>query len=78
MEKWFDIAAALLLIFSAIFWFLSAYGKLPPIVTYWDQTPEADPFYKAVKFSAVMNRWAAGCSDVSALFMAARLCIGKL
>jgi len=77
MEKWLDVAAALLLIISAVFWFLSAYGKLPPIVTYWGQTPERDPFYQAVKFSAVMNRWAAGFSGVSALSMAARLFIDK-
>jgi Na+/proline symporter len=77
MEKWLDVAAALLAIIAAVFWFLSAYGKLPPMVAYWGKTPESDPYYEAVKFSAVMNRWAAGFSGASALSMAARLFIGK-
>jgi hypothetical protein len=77
MEKWLDVAAALLAITAAVFWFLSAYGKLPPMVSYWDKAPESDPFYGAVKFSAVTNRWAAGFSGASALSMAARLFIGK-
>jgi hypothetical protein len=77
MEKWLDVAAALLAIIAAVFWFLSAYGKLRPLVAYWGKTPESDPYYEAVKFSAVMNRWAAGFSGASALSMAARLFIGK-
>ena len=32
MEKWLDIAAALFAFGAALFWFLSAYGKLPPTV----------------------------------------------
>ena len=51
MEKWLDIGAAVLAIAAAIFWFLSAYGKLPPMVAYWDQAPAGDPFYSAIKFS---------------------------
>jgi hypothetical protein len=69
MEKWLDIGAAVFALIAAIFWFLSAYGKLPSMITYWDQTPENDPFYTAVKFSAKMNRWAAGLSGLSALCM---------
>jgi hypothetical protein len=60
MEKWLDIGAAAPALVAAIFWFLSAYGKMPPIVAYWDAAPANDPFYRAVKFSAAMNRWAAG------------------
>jgi hypothetical protein len=77
MEKWIDVAAALLAIIAAVFWFVSVYGKLPPIVAYWGKAPESDPFYDAVKFSAVMNRWSAGFSGASALSMATRLFIGK-
>jgi hypothetical protein len=77
MEKWLDVTAALLALIAAAFWFRSAYRKLPPVVTYWGKTPESDPFYQAVRFSAVMNRWAAGFSGASALSMAARLFIGK-
>jgi hypothetical protein len=74
MEKWLDIAAILTLV-AAVFWFLSAYGKLPVMVAYWDQTPDNDPFYQAVKFSAKMNRFAAGFSRASALCMGVRLFI---
>ncbi len=77
MEKWLDLAAAFFAIIAAVFWFLSAYGKLPPMVAYWDQTPDNDPFYQAVKFSAVMNRWAAAFSGASVLSMAARLFIAR-
>jgi hypothetical protein len=45
------------------------------MVTYWGSTPDADPFYKAVKFSAEMNKWAAGFSGLSALLMGIKLFI---
>jgi hypothetical protein len=73
MGKWLEISAALFAFAAAIFWFLSAYGKLPPMIAYWDQTPQTDPFYLAVKFSARMNRWAAGLSGLSALCMGVKL-----
>jgi hypothetical protein len=73
MEKCLDIGAAIFAFVAAVFWFLSAYGSLPPILTYWDQVPAGDPFYMVVKFSAQMNRWAAGFSGLSALCMATRL-----
>jgi hypothetical protein len=73
MEKWLDIGAAVFAIIAAIFWFVSAYGKLPPMVPYWDQAPASDPFYSAVKFSAKMNRWAALLSGLSALCMGVKL-----
>jgi hypothetical protein len=41
--------------------------------SYWDFVPERDPFYRAVKFSARMNRWAAGFSGLSALCMGIEL-----
>jgi hypothetical protein len=75
MEKWGDIAAALLALVAAVFWFLSAYGKLPPMITYLGWTPDDDPFYQAVKFSAKMNKYAAGFSGASALFMGVSLFI---
>ena len=67
MKNTLDLASAAFAFFAAIFWFVSAYGKLPPMIAYWDSTPESDPFYKAVKFGAKMNRWAAGLSGLSAL-----------
>ncbi len=73
MEKWLDVGAALFAIAAAVFWFLSAYGKLPPMVTYWDQTPPSDPLYVALKFSALMNTFAATLSGLSGLCLAAKL-----
>jgi hypothetical protein len=72
MGRWFDIGAVFALA-AAIFWFLSAYGKLPPIVTYWGGAPESDPFYQALKFSARMNTIAAICSGCSATLFGVRL-----
>ena len=65
MKDKLDFASAIFAFVAAVFWFLSAYGKLPPMLSYWDSTPENDPFYSAVKYGATMNRWAAllsGCS----------------
>ncbi len=67
MKTWLDGVAALTAFVAAVFWFLSAYGKVPPLVAYWDQAPDTDPFVMAVKYAAQMNRWAAGFSGVSAL-----------
>ena len=75
MEKCWDIAAALLALVAAIFWFLSAYGELPAMAMYWGHAPESDPFYQAVKFSATMNRYAAGFSGASVLCMGVGLII---
>jgi hypothetical protein len=75
MEKRLDVGAALFALAAAVFWFLSAYGKLPPMITYWGGAPDSDPFYTAVKFSAQMNTWAAALSGLSALCMGIRLFI---
>jgi len=69
VEKRLDIGATLFAFAAAIFWFFSAYGEWPQMLSYWDATPESDPFYNAVKFSARMNRWAAGFSGLSAMCM---------
>jgi len=39
MTRTFEIAAALFAVVAAVFWFLSAYGELPQIVSYWDTAP---------------------------------------
>jgi hypothetical protein len=67
MSKWFDLATALCALAAAILWFWSASGKLPPMVAYWNAALPPDPFYKAIKLSASLNRWAAGFSGLSAL-----------
>jgi hypothetical protein len=68
-----DIGAALLAFVAATLWFISAYGKLPPMVAYYGPVPENDPFRRAVIFSAQMNRWAALFSGLSALCLGAEL-----
>eukprot|EP01037_Dinobryon_pediforme_P017868 gene17868-18097_t len=60
----YGVMSALTAFGAAIFWFVSAYGKLPPMIAYWDHAPDTDPFYRAVKFSAQMNRIAAAFSGV--------------
>jgi hypothetical protein len=66
MEKWLDISIAIFALFAAVFWLLSAYGPLPQMVTYLGWTPEWDPFYSALRFSAKMNTCAALLSGLSA------------
>jgi hypothetical protein len=77
MEFWLDVGAAVFAIGAAIFWFVSAYGKLPPMVAHWDAAPPSDPLYMAIKFSARMNRWAAGLSGFSALCMAIKIMVAR-
>jgi hypothetical protein len=77
MEKWLDIGAALFALVASVFWFLSAYGKIPPMIAYWGQTPESDPFYAAIRFSAEMNKLAAGLSGFSGLCMGLRLFVRR-
>jgi hypothetical protein len=76
LEKWLDFAAALFAFSAAAFWFVSAYGDLPPMVAYLEM-PENDPFFMAIKFSATMNRWAAGLSGLSALCIAIRIMVSR-
>jgi len=68
---WLDAGCAISALAAALFWLASAAGKLPPQVAYWDETPETDPYRQAIKFSVLMNRWAAGFSAVSAFCLAA-------
>ena len=77
MEFWLDVATIMFAVGAAIFWFLSAYGELPPMIAYWDAAPPNDPLYMAIKFSARMNRWAAGLSGLSAVFMAIKIIVAR-
>jgi hypothetical protein len=72
-----DFVTAGFAFIAAVFWFLSAYGNVPPLIAYWDYTPATDAFYRAVKFSARMNRDAAFFSGLSALSMTLRLVFSK-
>jgi hypothetical protein len=52
---------------AAVFWYLSARNRLPPMVAYWDGTPDTDPFFVALQAGVKFNRLAAGFAAVSAL-----------
>jgi hypothetical protein len=65
--KWLNIGSALFAFAAAVFWFWSALGELSPIVTYWGQAPQADPFYQALQTSALRNAIAAFFSGLSAV-----------
>ncbi len=71
VADWWALASAATAAVAAVFWFVSAYGDLPRPVAYLDVASATDPFFKAVKFGARMNRWAAGFAAVSALCAAA-------
>jgi hypothetical protein len=73
METLLDTLAALFALGAAAFWFLSAYGELPPMLSYWDATPANDPFTVGIKYSAKMNRWAAALSGLSAVCVPLKL-----
>ena len=76
MTPWLvDVGAAAFAFAAAVFWFLSARGKLPQMGQYFDDVPADDPFYVAIKFSAQMNRLAALFSGLSALCMSVRLLV---
>jgi len=68
---WLSVFSAVAAFGAAIFWFLSAWGDIPPPVAYFDQTPATDLFFRAVQHSARMNQIAAALSGVSALAFAA-------
>ena len=68
-----EIGAATFAFIAAVFWFLSAYGKLPLMTTNWGAMPESAPFFQAMFYSAQMNTLAAIASGNSALLVAARL-----
>jgi hypothetical protein len=67
MKLSLDTGIAAFALIAAVCWFLSAYGSVPPMLTYWHAAPPDDPFFVAVKRSAFWNFWAAGFSALSAL-----------
>jgi hypothetical protein len=71
-----NLISALTAIGAAVFWFLSAAGKLPPMVMYWDAAPPTDPLYRALQSGVKMNRIAALFAGCSALTMAVATLLG--
>jgi hypothetical protein len=74
-EMWLDASAAVFAFAAAVFWFLSAYETLPPMVAYWGRTPESDPLYLAMESAAHMNTWASIFSGLTAICMMASLVV---
>lgn len=70
---WLSVISAVAAFGAAVFWFLSAWGDIPPPIAYYDQAPATDPFFRAVQHSARMNQIAAALSGVSALTFAATI-----
>ena len=66
----FNLVSAAAAICAAVFWFLSAAGRLPPIITYWGGAPPTDPLHAALQQGVRMSRIAAAFAGVSALAMA--------
>lgn len=54
-----NLLSALAAFAAAWLWYLSARNKLPPMVTYFDATPEDDPFLVALQQGTSLNRRAA-------------------
>jgi hypothetical protein len=59
MTRRLELAAAIFAIVAAVFWFVSAAQKLPPMLAYFGATPTTAPFYASLRFTVAMNRWAA-------------------
>ncbi|UDL95493.1 hypothetical protein LGH83_04530 [Lichenihabitans sp. PAMC28606] len=68
LADWLNICSAIAAFIAAVFWFVSVFGKLPQLSSYYGKTPPTDPFYKAVIFGAKMNRRAAFAAGSSAIF----------
>ena len=73
METTIDVVTAILSLGAALFWFLSAAGKIPAPIAYVDHAPDDDPFFVALRRSARMNRVAAALSGLAAVTFALRL-----
>jgi hypothetical protein len=67
MSKYLDLGTAIFALVAAFFWFASASGTMPLIITYWGSTPEADPYRLALITAAKWNSIAAFFSGLFAL-----------
>jgi hypothetical protein len=76
VKRYLDFATVVFALAAAVFWFLSAYETLPPMISYWGQTPPNDPFFVAMKQAAWMNTLAAFFSCLSASSMGVKIAIG--
>jgi hypothetical protein len=77
LTKALDITAAVCALVASVFWFISAKRRLPRQLLYWDgEVPDRDPYLRAIRFAAGMNRWAALFSGLSAASVAVRLFVG--
>lgn len=70
IETGLNAGSAVCALVAAIFWLLSASGRIPLPEACWDSTPETDPFVQSLQRSARLNRWAAGFAGAAAAFQA--------
>jgi hypothetical protein len=63
---------------AATFWLFAAIGKVPPMVAYWDSTPETDPFLQTFVRRVRLNKVAATLAALSAVTMGASLVLQAL
>jgi len=61
-----DVGLISAAIFAAVFWWLSAAVPLPAPKAYFDQAPDNDPFFEAIKESARLSGVAARLAAISA------------
>jgi hypothetical protein len=71
-----NLISALTAFGAAVFWFISAAGRLPPMVTYAGFAPPTDPLHRALQSGVKMNRIAALFAGCSALTMAVATLLG--
>lgn len=74
----FELAAAILALLAAWFWYRSAAAPLPPELTYLDGAPATDPFFKALQDGVSLNKTGAAFAASSALCAAFATIIGLL
>jgi hypothetical protein len=67
MSKYLDLGTAIFALLASFFWFASASGSMPLIITNWGSTPEADPYRLALITAPKWNSIAAFFSGLSAL-----------
>jgi hypothetical protein len=75
MGLWLDVGTAGLGLIASAFWFLSAAGRIPHVITLPKSDEKNEPFYAALQISSQMNRWAALFSGLSALSASLKILI---
>jgi hypothetical protein len=75
-ELGLSAVAAVFAFIAAIYWFRSAYGEIPDVITYWGGAPKDDSWVRNYQMSARMNMYAASFSGASAFSWAVSTACG--